>query len=223
MKKIKVENKSNILSKFMAERYFEDFNKSIVVLANPKTIINVKFAKREVKEKVIRGDQLVKYIKDMCVQSKESPCSEEKMRSWAQFYLYLHKNVEKDYTAKYGQYRIGDDSCNALKENDKTESIGRNEKEKHIVTFEEKMPVEETEIFKELKVYRLIKSREENIKPYFIYNDNQLRDIIRKMPKSIVELQEVNGFGEVKANKYGQDIISIVDKYFCYTRGDMSV
>lgn len=73
--------------------------------------------------------------------------------------------------------------------------------------------MEGVEIFKELKAYRLNKSREENIKPYFIYNDNQLKDLISKMPRSKKELQTVSGFGEVKANKYGDDILAIIGKY----------
>jgi hypothetical protein len=38
MKKLRDESKSNILTRFMAGKYFED--KSIVVLANPKTVLN---------------------------------------------------------------------------------------------------------------------------------------------------------------------------------------
>ena len=47
-------------------------------------------------------------------------------------------------------------------------------------------------------MYRLNKSREENIKPYYIYNDNQLKDLILKMPKNKEELKLVYGFGEKK-------------------------
>lgn len=46
-----------------------------------------------------------------------------------------------------------------------------------------------------------------------MYNDNQLRDLILKMSKNNMELQTVSGFGEVKANKYGEDILRIVAKY----------
>ena len=53
----------------------------------------------------------------------------------------------------------------------------------------------------------------EKIKPYFIYNDIQLKDLISKMPRNKVELQTVSGFGEVKANKYGDEILKIVKKY----------
>lgn len=51
------------------------------------------------------------------------------------------------------------------------------------------------------------------IKPYFIYNDSQLKDLISKMPRNKEELQKVSGFGEVKANKYGDDILKIINKY----------
>lgn len=73
--------------------------------------------------------------------------------------------------------------------------------------------IEETEIYKELRVYRLDKSREEKIKPYFIYNNKQLEELIFKMPITKDELKTVSGFGDVKALKYGDDIINIIKKY----------
>lgn len=33
------------------------------------------------------------------------------------------------------------------------------------------------------------------------------------MPKTKEELKAVNGFGEIKINKYGNDIIEIIKKY----------
>ncbi|HHX61656.1 MAG TPA: hypothetical protein GX707_13255 [Epulopiscium sp.] len=59
----------------------------------------------------------------------------------------------------------------------------------------------------------MIKSREEKIKPYVIYTNNQLEDLIVKMPRTIDELYGVVGFGKVKTNKYGEDIIRIIMKY----------
>lgn len=206
MKKIKVNNKSNILTKFMVGKYFEDYNKSLVVLANPKTVLNAKFAKKEVKEKVIRTDQLVKRIKDIYEMSKESAVSDESMLEWAQSYLKLHKEIEKDYLKKYEQYKINTSVPEVVQE------VIPMKAEKNEMA-DAAIPVEETDIFIELKAYRLSKSREENIKPYFIFNDNQLKDLISKMPRSKLELQLVAGFGEVKANKYGEEILAIMCKY----------
>ncbi|MFL0248092.1 HRDC domain-containing protein [Candidatus Clostridium stratigraminis] len=205
MKKIKTDKKNNILTKYMAGRYFEDLNKSVVVLANPKTVLNAKFAKKEVKEKVIRADQLVKYIKEMYENSKEPADSEDRMLAWAQSYLDLHKNVEKDYTGKYQQYKIITQKPN--------KEVQVSVEQRSTITSSE-ISVEETDIFKELKEYRLGKSREEKVKPYFIYNDNQLKDLISKMPRNKEDLQMVSGFGEIKANKYGEDILKIIKKYW---------
>lgn len=207
MKKIKTDNRNNILTKYMAGRYFEDFNKSVVVLANSKTVLNAKYAKREVKEKVIRADQLVRYIKEMYENSKEAADSEDRMLAWAQSYLNLHKDVKKDYTEKYEQYKI-----NIITPQKPDEEVLTPIADRSTIRVGE-VPVEETDIFKALKLYRLGKSREEKIKPYFIYNDNQLKDLISKMPRNKEELQKVAGFGEVKANKYGDDILKIIKKY----------
>lgn len=234
MKKINIDNRSNAIFKFMVGKYFENYNTSVVVLANPKTVVNVKYAKKEVKAQVIRADQLVKYIKDMYERSKAPASSDETMLAWAKSYLDIHKEVEKDYTKKYEQY-----ITNSIRSESKVEEQSENivtyfEKEvnvsekvegkpKKVEEISEKVegnsttnviiPVEESEIFTELKAYRLIKSREEKIKPYFIYNDNQLRDLISKMPRSKEELMTVDGFRKVKANKYGDDILKIVSKY----------
>lgn len=61
---------------------------------------------KQIKKKVIRADQLVKYIKDIYVNSKVTPYSEEGLLEWANSFLILHKEVEKDYTGKYDKYRI---------------------------------------------------------------------------------------------------------------------
>jgi superfamily II DNA helicase RecQ len=56
----------------------------------------------------------------------------------------------------------------------------------------------DSDVCKELKAYRLRKCREENTKPYFIFNDKQMEDLISKNPKAIDDLMKVSGFGEAK-------------------------
>ena len=68
-------------------------------------------------------------------------------------------------------------------------------------------------IYKELKAYRLGKSREENIKAFYIYNNKQMEDLIHKMPKDKRELLEVSGFDKAKCEKYGDEILGIIGKY----------
>lgn len=205
IKKIKTDKKNNILAKLMFERCFEDFNKSVVVLANPKTVLNAKYAKKEVKDRVIRTDQLISYIKEGYKQSNAVEESDEGLLTWANSYLELHKEIVKDYTSKYDTYRMGDSAAQPIE----AEAV-ENKTAAAAITD---TGLNDSEIFQELKAYRLAKSREEKIKPYYICNDNQLRDLISKMPRTKEELASVAGFGEAKVNKYGEDILKIVGKY----------
>lgn len=69
----------------------------------------------------------------------------------------------------------------------------------------------DTELRNNLKNYRLQKSREENNKPYFIFNDKTLEDLIRKRPKTKEELLNVEGLGKYKTEKYGEDILKLIN------------
>jgi len=197
MKKIRVDNKAGIIGKFMANRYFEDFNKPVVVLANPKTVLNSKYAKKEIKSQIIRADQLVAYIKDSLKSSNELENNDEDLKKWAESYLRLHSDKVPDYTVKYDDYMLDEGAVNNV-------AVEAHKPEDDV------LPLEETALFQALRAYRLKKSREENIKPYMIYNDNQLKDMLHKMPKSKDELLNVTGFGPVKVEKYGEDVLRIL-------------
>lgn len=65
-----------------------------------------------------------------------------------------------------------------------------------------------------LKSYRLNKSRELGIKPYMVFTDKEMRDIILLKPLNINELCRINGIGHAKCGKYGDDIVRIVNEHF---------
>lgn len=229
LKFIKTEAKGNVITRFMAGKYFGDFYKAVVVLANPKTVLNDKYAKKEVKNKVIRGDQLITYIKDQCKLSKELEYSDEGMKSWAESFLKLHKEIEKDYTQKYQPFLLPVSEGAALVPegvapvSEAVASVSGGvapasgeaaaDLAKIVPDNPGQATADEAGLIDELKAYRLDKSREEKIKPYYIFNNNQMADLIAKMPASKQELQTVSGFGPVKAEKYGDDILRIVKKY----------
>lgn len=223
IKKIIVESKTGLLSRLMITKYFESFYRPVVVLANPKTVLNAKYAKKEVKQQIIRADLLISYIKEQYRLSKEIANSDSELKEWAESFLKLHKSVEKDYTKKYEPYLLKNQSAETGHTNVKLMDIDKVkaaepvtktvENEKKAVNSAVDVKVEDTEIFKALRAYRLRKSREEQVKPYFLYNDNQLRNLIAAMPKDKDELQRINGFGPVKAEKYGDDILEILKEF----------
>jgi hypothetical protein len=117
LKKIKSENKTNIFLKVIGNMSFDDFYKSVVVLANPSTVLKDKKAPKDMKKQVIRGDQLIKYIKEKVKESKEFANSSDGMEKWATNILKLDTQKQMDYTAKYMKY-IGtndNDLKNSLK------------------------------------------------------------------------------------------------------------
>lgn len=80
---------------------FDSFFKGVVVLANPKTVINDRFAKKEVKQKVIRADQLINFIKDTERQNKELPASLKMLKVYAESYLKHDQDERPDYITKF--------------------------------------------------------------------------------------------------------------------------
>ncbi len=74
----------------MFDKYFDENYKSIVVLANPKTVLNARYAKKEIKQMVIRADQLNQYIKDVYNNSKQPAFNDKEMKKFAEGLLTLH-------------------------------------------------------------------------------------------------------------------------------------
>lgn len=93
----------NFLMRAYKNATFNDFFKGIVVLANPKTVINDRFAKKEIKEKVLRADQLINYIRETEKLSKELASPLKTMREIGERYLRMNQEERPDYYEKYEQ------------------------------------------------------------------------------------------------------------------------
>lgn len=185
IKNLRGEIYKNFITKRKFENTFPKIYKSIVVLANPKTILNARYAKREIKQKVIRLDQLITYIKEIDEAEKDYSIETNKMLEMAQFFLAANKEKKMDYTKKF---------------------------EKEITENKEVLQatVNNEELIRRLKAFRLHQSKSENIKPYYIFNDMQMNDLIEKNPKNEEELLNVSGFGKIKVEKYGKEILKIL-------------
>lgn len=90
----------NIIKKHFFEKHFEDTYKSVVVLSNPKTYLNAKFAKKEVKNHVIRADALISYIRET---DRYAACdfTNEEMLKVANLFLKYDNPERSDYSLKY--------------------------------------------------------------------------------------------------------------------------
>lgn len=135
---------------------------------------------------------MIAYIKSTDDAEKNFHMNEAAMYDLACFYLNNNQPKKTDYTLKY------------------TEMV---EKIKEEQPKEDITPKCDTDdLVKRLKAFRLTQSRSESKKPYMIFNDAQMMDLIRKNPKTKEELQQVSGFGPVKAEKYGDAILEILSQ-----------
>ncbi|MBR6527368.1 MAG: NERD domain-containing protein [Lachnospiraceae bacterium] len=92
-----------LVGRMTVNQFFDRYHKPLVVLANPKTVVNDRYAKKEVKNKVVRADQLITVIKQMCKECKEMRTSKKDMKEMAEEMLSWNVEDRKDYFAKYQQ------------------------------------------------------------------------------------------------------------------------
>lgn len=207
LKNLRLSAKSNILSKALFVKNFERNYRSVIVLANPKTYLNTRNAPKDIKNQIIRCDQLLRYIKEENRKSDRALSSEKEMKELAEFYLKEHKEKKTDYTEKYRNLemevgiRQDTTGCGPCTTKQKAEINGAG------------TAVDCEALREKLKDYRLKISREEGIKPYYIYNNLQMEKIIEMMPQTLEDLRKVNGIAEKKCEKYGEDILNIIKKY----------
>lgn len=120
IKDIISESKKNLITKALFESKFHENYHSIVVLANPKTVLNDRYAKKEIKQQVIRADQLVSYILKKDAEKDSNLFSEKEMSETAEFFLSINKKNPIDYSEKFRK-NICEKNNNAKEDMNKTD------------------------------------------------------------------------------------------------------
>jgi translin len=69
----------------------------------------------------------------------------------------------------------------------------------------------EQALYHALSAWRTRRSNEENIAPYIIAHNSTLKEIIRLRPATLRDLNAIKNFGEKRANKYGKEIIAVLN------------
>lgn len=184
----KVMKKQSFVSKMLFGNYFDSVFKSLVVLANPKTLLNDRYAKKEIKQQVIRADRLADYIREDSKKVEKSDWySDKALADVAKSYLDAH--IERPLQ-DFSELLVANEPPKPPQQTEKAD--------------------DDSELVSKLRSFRLERSRAEKIKPYFIFNDAQMNELIRRKPKTEAELLQISGFGAVKCEKYGKEILGIL-------------
>ncbi|WP_206506553.1 DNA helicase RecQ [Streptomyces chrestomyceticus] len=74
------------------------------------------------------------------------------------------------------------------------------------------LPEEAVPVFEELRAWRGRTAKEQGVPAYVIFHDATLREIATARPSSLGELGTVNGVGENKLAKYGEQILAVLSE-----------
>jgi len=75
---------------------------------------------------------------------------------------------------------------------------------------EEALRPEQLEAYTALKKWRTQKSLDRNIPSFMICHNSELLNIVLKRPETLSDLRNIKGFGELKVENHGEEILSII-------------
>ena len=161
LKKIRDQNNGFIVKALLALSK-DDYFRPLVVVSNSNGLLNMKYATKEIKNKVIRADQLVDYLqKDIDQIGLIQQNSKNEMERIANSILSL--NVPKEKNNWLDKFQIKEESKNddnSLLEND-------------------------------LLSYRRNESKKRNYPAYYVFNNKQLETLLNEKPSNIASLEKI--------------------------------
>ena len=153
MKKIWASGKNKLVRALFHNSFNDSWYKPLVVLSNPKAFLNIKHAPSEMRNNIIRVDQLVSYIKkDLDNYSKFDLSNESEVKSNAEGWLSSNVVEYNSIANKYKKH-IDDSKDNLYEEL----RAFRKEKSK-------RMNIPAYYIFNDEEMEKIIKSRPKDLK-----------------------------------------------------------
>lgn len=75
----------------------------------------------------------------------------------------------------------------------------------------QKLDVQQQSVYEALKTWRVNKAKDLKIPTYLICHNSELLNAIVREAKTLTDLRCIKGFGELKVEKYGNEILSILN------------
>ena len=181
LKKVWMENHSKLDNILFGKLNSGNFFRPIVVLSNSKSILNTKYAPKEIKNDILRADQLIKYIQnDIDSMDRVDLLSEKEIKKRAMVWLSRSVQNVTDISNKY---------LNLINSN----------------------IVNKKKLEEKLRNFRKERSKEMNIPAYYVFNDEELNIILDVLPKSVEELKVKKVLSDIKIKCHGKDIVNIIN------------
>lgn len=168
--------------------------KSVVVFSNNRTVINTKKASQHVKEKILRVDGLVGYIKQELKKSSPVHFMDNRMKAMSDYIKASH-------------FKLADDETDLVEMKLLEETIStQNEISEPTVSIQ----TNTTDLEETLKRFRMKVATEQNVKAFHIFTNKTLEELILKQPCTLNDLKNIHGIGEMKVQAFGEELIEII-------------
>lgn len=190
----------NILRRFLDESKFKKNIPiaSVIVMANPKSIITMKYTKKEIKNLIIKHDQIKTKIKEICNHCSNSVLNDRTMLEIADYINDNDKHIEYDFVKMLG-----------LKIEEKSETIIEPNGKEEFEETKSEISIDDS-LYESLRKLRLKLAKQRNVEAYIIFNNEQLSNLVLSRPTNKEEFIAIPGFGERKFDDFGQDIINVI-------------
>ena len=165
-----------------------------VAFANEKTVIDLKKAPLDIKDKVFRNDGIVTYLKTEL--SKKSPVHflDKRMQDLAEY-------INEQHLDKY-----------VMEESDEEKTSFYTEKEIPIVAVVEEKPItisnEDLEV--KLKEFRKKAADDSGRKAFHIFTNKTLDELVEKKPTSLENLRKITGIGDKRVEEFGIGLVALI-------------
>jgi hypothetical protein len=165
-----------------------------VAFANEKTVIDLKKAPQEIKDKVFRSDGIVAFLK--AELSKKSPVHflDKRMQDFAEYIngQHVNKNLKEDPEEPEVNFYIEEEVPVAATVKEVTAVVSN----------------EDLELI--LKEFRKRVAEDSERKAFHIFTNKTLDELIVKKPTTLEELRKIQGIGDKKIEEFGLELVNLI-------------
>lgn len=193
-----IERQTEVLRKLLQENGIVGNKtpiKQVVVFTNNRTILELKKAKEDIQDRIVRVDGLVGYISKELKKSSPVQILDNRMSDISSFLMDSHIEDEIEKTEDTVELKLLGETVEAM----------ANPKEEQSATVA--AGLEEA-----LRNFRKDRAAALGMKAFHIFSNQTLDEIVSKQPTTLIELSTIRGIGEKKIEEFGLEIIEIIQR-----------
>lgn len=201
--------RQNKLTAFLYQNTFDEWHKPLVVFANTSGILDIKYAPKNLKNNIVKVDNLVEYLKNDIRQKDSSELDKKKvMEELANNILNnLNVKIQRDYTSKYTIIETPE----TLKLSERTETV-EEMIEEQVKDVQNNSESGDTELRERLIAFRKERSTSKKVPAYYVFTNDELERLVKYKPRSIEELNKLKILDSVKVKCHGNEIVEVITR-----------